>query len=72
MKLEDHCLYVSQKEGGNLIVEKIQIQNKSPISLINLGKINDKSQDVLNKIKPIFLNQLGMLNDFYIWTKSTQ
>jgi hypothetical protein len=72
MKLDDRCLYVSQKDGGNLVVEKIEIDTKQVVSVINLSKLNERTNEVLKKIKPIFLNQLGMLNDFYIWAKSNQ
>lgn len=43
MALEDHFLYVAQKDGGNLVVEKIEIETKNIVSLINLGKLNDKA-----------------------------
>lgn len=72
MILDGHSLYISQKEGANLIFEKIEIDAKEIASVINLGKVSEESLEVLKTIKPMFLNQLGMLNDFYIWTKSSK
>lgn len=55
-----------------MIFEKIEIDAKEIASVINLGKVSEESLEVLKTIKPMFLNQLGMLNDFYIWTKSSK
>lgn len=72
MILDDHSLYISQRDGANLLFEKIEIDAKEITSSINLGKVSEESLEVLKGIKPMFLNQLGMLNDFYIWTKSSK
>lgn len=72
MILDDHSLYISQRDGANLLFEKIEIDAKEITSSINLGKVSEESLEVLKGIKPMFLSQLGMLNDFYIWTKSSK
>lgn len=72
MILDGHSLYISQREGANLLFEKIEVDAKEIISVINLGQVSEESLEVLKTIKPMFLNQLGMLNDFYIWTKSNK
>lgn len=55
-----------------MLFDKIEIDAKEITSAINLGKVSEESLEILKTIKPMFLNQLGMLNDFYIWTKSSK
>lgn len=72
MILDGHSLYISQREGSNLLFDKIEIDAKEITSAINLGNVSEESLEIIKTIKPMFLNQLGMLNDFYIWTKSSK
>jgi hypothetical protein len=70
LALDARFLYVAQRHADNLLVEKIDIDTKSVPAVISLGRLPDGGGEFLRRVRPIFLGQLGMLNDFYIWARN--
>jgi hypothetical protein len=70
LALDAPFLYLGHRDAaGLLVVDKIDTESKALVAVINLGKAGGSAEE-LRRLRPIFLQQLGMLHDFYIWPRS--